>query len=218
MAANSYLTKGQPQFSDAGAPDTAVDPSLVAQYAGIVGNRIVGTSTQRAAFSGIWAGFSGGPWNGLEFEETDTGTVYKRLGGAWKAWESSWIPVTLSLGGVTLGSGGTNVGEYKHIAGTTRYRGTITLGTGGGLTGPVTLTLGTAITDAANANLGTARYRDTSAPASTTGPIDRSSSTIIRLLIQSVAATYPVDGTLSSSTPWNWAATDTIDFDFTVTH
>lgn len=83
MAADGYGSKGEPEFDDGGAPDTAVDPTLVGQYAGIVGNRVAGTSTQRAAFTAIWSGFSSGPWDGLVFHETDTKQTYERRAGAW---------------------------------------------------------------------------------------------------------------------------------------
>lgn len=130
MAANSYGTRGNPVFSDSGAPDTAVDPSLAAQYGSIVGNRIVGTSTQRAAFSGIWAGFSGGPWDGLEFYETDTNLVYLRVSGAWvvRYDDTGWTAPTLLNSWVNLGSGYAAT-RYRRINRIVYIEGTVASGT-----------------------------------------------------------------------------------------
>lgn len=122
MAADGYGTKGEPEFDDGNAPDTAVDPTLVAQYAGIVGNRIVGTSGERAAFSSIWTGFSGGPWNGLEFEETDTGLMYKRISGSWvlREGDSGWVTPTLNTGWSVASS---NTPMYRRLNGVVYIRG-----------------------------------------------------------------------------------------------
>lgn len=89
MAVNSYGAKGQPQFSDTGAPDTAVDPTKVGEYAGAVGNRMVGTTTQRNTLTLLWAGFSGGAWEGLRFYDTTLGVEYIRIG-------SDWVPAQTS--------------------------------------------------------------------------------------------------------------------------
>lgn len=70
MAADSYGPKGEPQFAGSGVPQDAADLSLVATYAAKVGNRVSGTSAERAAPDG-WM-----PASGLEFYETDTGLTY----------------------------------------------------------------------------------------------------------------------------------------------
>lgn len=70
MAADSYGPKGEPQFAGSGVPQDAADLSLVATWAAKVGNRISGTSAERAAPTG-WV-----PTPGLEFYETDTGLTF----------------------------------------------------------------------------------------------------------------------------------------------
>lgn len=41
---------GAPQFADADAPDPAVNPTQVSDYAAQVGNRLVGTTAERTAY------------------------------------------------------------------------------------------------------------------------------------------------------------------------
>lgn len=75
MTAETLGTKGQPHFSSAGAPQIDVDPSLVADYAALVGNHIVGTAAQRNA--GVVPGTSTPVWVGLTWEDTTDGLTYK---------------------------------------------------------------------------------------------------------------------------------------------
>ena len=77
MAQDSIGPKGQPQFSGLGAPDMAVDPGLVADYAALVGNRKVGTTAQRLALTGVEV------WEELAFGDTSLGIEFTRIGGAW---------------------------------------------------------------------------------------------------------------------------------------
>lgn len=76
-ADGTYGDKNQPHFLDGGAPDLATDSNLISDYAALVGNRKVGTKAQKDALSGK------NVWEGLEFEETDTGILWKRKSGSW---------------------------------------------------------------------------------------------------------------------------------------
>lgn len=84
MSADSYATKGNPVFDGTKKPDTAVDLTLLGEYAASVGNRKVGTRLERLALT-TNPGATNKMWEGLVFEQldgTDKGTwVY--LGGEW---------------------------------------------------------------------------------------------------------------------------------------
>lgn len=90
--------KGQPQFLDAGAPDIAVDPNLVADYAALVGNRKVGTTAQQDALAGDLV------WEGLLFGNTTDGTE-RRFTAAGAAEIIGGLKQVLDLGTLTLASG-----------------------------------------------------------------------------------------------------------------
>jgi hypothetical protein len=72
---------GAPQFSDAGAPDTGVDPTEVAKYAADVGNRIVRANL---------AALNAYTWKraGLRGVALDTGIEYAHNGSGWVATEA----------------------------------------------------------------------------------------------------------------------------------
>ena len=67
-----------------------------------------------------------------------TGTV---VGAATTDISAAWAAFTSTLTGVTLGTGGTNVGAYVQIGKTVHFRITVTLGTGGVLTANMTATV-----------------------------------------------------------------------------
>ncbi|GAA4175730.1 gp53-like domain-containing protein [Gryllotalpicola koreensis] len=93
MAADSYGSHNEPQFSATGAPDDANDLTTLGAYAAKVGNRKVGTNAQRSALSGsdIWAG--------LEFYETDTKSTYVTPDG------TSWVKESMfAVGSVASGT------------------------------------------------------------------------------------------------------------------
>lgn len=81
MALDSRGTKGQPQFSSSGVPAIDVDPSQVADYAAMVGNHIVGTTTQRLA--AVVPGTSTPVWDELWWSDSTDGRVYQRISGSW---------------------------------------------------------------------------------------------------------------------------------------
>jgi hypothetical protein len=84
MAVDSYGSRGEPKFSDSGAPDIAVDPTKVAEYARFVGNRITGTTAQRNAFNHPdWPHLTT-PWEGLVWYDTTLDREFLWTGSGWK--------------------------------------------------------------------------------------------------------------------------------------
>lgn len=82
MSAETHGDKGQPHFDALGAPAIDVDPSSVADYAALVGNRISDTQANRLA--NVFPNASGKPiTDGIEWYETDTGDTYLRDQGSW---------------------------------------------------------------------------------------------------------------------------------------
>lgn len=95
MAAETYGTKGEPQFASSGAPAIDVDPTQVAVYAGTVGNHIVGTSTQRTA--NVVPGPSGKPvWEGCLWDDTTDSITYKYISGSWVSWVTPFTTGTIA--------------------------------------------------------------------------------------------------------------------------
>ncbi len=78
MAADSYGPNGEPQFAGSGVPQDAADLTLVGAYAGQVGNRRVGPTTDRNAFLS-----SGQGGEGLIWGDTTDGNEYRLTGGSW---------------------------------------------------------------------------------------------------------------------------------------
>lgn len=95
MAAETYGTKGEPQFASSGAPAIDVDPTQVAVYAGTVGNHVVGTAAQRSA--GVIPGPSGKPvYEGLLWDDTTDSITYKYISGSWVPWITPWVTGTIT--------------------------------------------------------------------------------------------------------------------------
>ena len=116
MASESTGSKGQPYFSDAGAPDLGVDLGIVSDFSAATGNRGVGTTTERNALTG--AKF----YEGLAFGDTTLKAEFKVIDGSWKQvlGDTGWITPT-------LGSGWTNESgnsiQYRRRNGDVRFRG-----------------------------------------------------------------------------------------------
>lgn len=91
MTVNTRGDHGEPVVTD--PPTTIADFAAHAAYSRLVGNRIVGTASNRAAFS-TYYGFP--PFDGLEFYETDTGNEY--------VFTSSWIGTKTQAGVVAFAS------------------------------------------------------------------------------------------------------------------
>jgi len=96
--------RNEPQFLATGAPDTAMDLNTVANYAGTVGNRQVGTTAQRNAASG------NAVWEGLLWGDTSDGIEYKRRNGSWVRFSNRtasgfFVGATTAAGIVTVNHG-----------------------------------------------------------------------------------------------------------------
>lgn len=125
MTYSSLGAKRQPQFADADAPDVAVNPTQVANYAAEYGNYKVDTAAARTT-AAAWA------WEGLLWRDTDSNKVlWKFTSGAWKSWESPWIAYVPTYSGLTLGSGGVALIEYRYAAGDVEVKWKLTFGTSG---------------------------------------------------------------------------------------
>jgi|GEM_PF-7016297 len=80
MAAETYGTKGNPQFSASGAPQVDVDPQQAGEYAAVVGNNIVGTTAQRTA-NVVPNGSGKAVWTGLRWFDSSLNAVFEYIGG-----------------------------------------------------------------------------------------------------------------------------------------
>ena len=126
MAQDSTGPKGQPQFSDLGAPDMAVDPGLVADYAAKVGNRRTGTTAERLALADVDF------WEGLAFGDTTLKAEYKVIDGVWKAilGDTGFISATLLNGWVAFGTP-TSTPSHSKLNGVVSLDGALKNGTVG---------------------------------------------------------------------------------------
>lgn len=68
-------THGSPLYNS--SPQTVADLQAAVDYAALVGNHKVGTTSQRDAASGSEA------WDGLFWSDTTDGKTYKRVSGGW---------------------------------------------------------------------------------------------------------------------------------------
>lgn len=100
MAASSFGTKNEPQYADADAPDLALNPTQVAAYAAKVGNRRIGTTTERLAATGADV------WESLIWGDTTEKADYKRIGTAWERMADS--PPNLQIQAETARTYATN--------------------------------------------------------------------------------------------------------------
>jgi hypothetical protein len=78
MAADSYGPNGEPQFAGSGVPQDAADLTLVGAFAGQVGNRRKGSSSDRNSFLSTGQGQEGLIWG-----DTTDGNEYRLTGGSW---------------------------------------------------------------------------------------------------------------------------------------
>lgn len=112
-------SKGQPQYAGGDTTSIAAYLTALGNYGALVGNLIVGTSSQRTTFATAY-GFQ--PWDGLTFLETDTRTEW-RYNGTAAAWRR-YSRADTGLGMVQLypsASNGTieDTGDVKITAGST---------------------------------------------------------------------------------------------------
>lgn len=101
MAVDSYdPILGFPQFSDAGAPDIAVDPTAVAAYAADVGNFIIRNTSGRNAYAY--------KREGLMCYDTDIDALFIHSGTGWEPWlgnPGAWTNLPYPNGAQYVGFG-----------------------------------------------------------------------------------------------------------------
>jgi len=116
VTATSFGTKNEPKFADGDAPDLAVNPTQAAAYAAKVGNRRVGTATERLAATG------GDLWVGLTWGDTTDGNEYRYALAGWKIIyeDGAWVTPTLTAGWTNEAS---NPVQYKRRNGRVSFRG-----------------------------------------------------------------------------------------------
>lgn len=85
MSADSFGDKGQPVFDGTKKPDTAVDLTLLGEFAASIGNYKVGTRARRLALSSN-PGAQDKKWEGLVYEQLD-GTDK----GTWIYLNDEWV-------------------------------------------------------------------------------------------------------------------------------
>lgn len=110
-------------FSDTGAPDIGVDPTLVSAQANDVGTRIVRANLAALdAYAYKRAGLAG--------HALDTGREYVHDGTGWRGTleDTGWIAPTLTNGWVDAASG--EEVEYRRLNGVVIFKGRAALGTG----------------------------------------------------------------------------------------
>jgi hypothetical protein len=199
-------TKNQPQFLGGGAPATAVDYNLVSDYAAKVGNRRVGTTTERTTAA------AADVWEGLEWHDTTLSTIFVYVSGSWVPKASLWATFTPTVTGLTLGTAGVLLYANKHLVnGNEEIRIGWRLGTSGFSVGDIQITPPTAFASwlsALVAPLGPATLIDASAGASGRylGAL-YPAATLIRV---ATLGTSALQSTLSATAPFTWAASDEI--------
>jgi hypothetical protein len=148
------------------------------------------------------------------------GITYKWNGTVWKAWGSDWISYTPTLSGVAIGTGGAaaNTASYRYIDGQVKVRGVITLGSSGAsVSGTIDVTLpstATALRHPYQTYAGSGTLYDTSAGVNYYSFVAAANASVTDINIFFVGASGVRGGT-TASTPFVWAAGDSISYDFT---
>lgn len=96
-------SKGQPHFGGGDTVTLAQYLTSVSDYAALVGNRIVGTASQRSTFV---ASFGFAPFRGLEYFQTDDFNSYTFDGSAWIGTKTQAGIVALTSGQFAADGGG----------------------------------------------------------------------------------------------------------------
>lgn len=209
MAADSFGPKNEPQFGGDGVPQDAADLTTVAAFASKVGNRRIGTTTDRTTAIG-----TKDMWPGLEWYDITDGNWYQANANAsaWVVISGRWTDFSATYSGM---SGGTiNYAKMRRVADTLRVEFMWTMGSSGAISNPV---LGLPIQPAAwwsgtrklgNVNLIDAngnRYDGTAVPSPGGG-------------VFSARALYFSGGPpsfqlgITGTTPFTWASGDQIGF------
>ena len=137
---------------------------------------------------------------------------------SWIAYDNVWKSWTPTWSGVTKGTSPTETYAYYRIGKLVIAHGSITLGTGGGLTGSVTVTMPVATSASSISSIaGQASFLDASASASFFGNVDiASGSTTATIRAFDSSTTYLSRTNLSSTIPFTggaaWTVSDRIAF------
>jgi hypothetical protein len=138
------------------------------------------------------------------------GIEYRRLGGAWKAWDSDWITYTPTLTNITLGSGSSVVGKYRYQGTEVQRSLEIILGTGGSVGTNPTVSFPVAPETASPSNRmypGSIKFQDVSTLAVLDGTAILLGG-VLRLLYMGGS---PSAGTgITSTAPFTWTTGDFI--------
>jgi hypothetical protein len=102
VASSSTGPKQRPKFTTNDKPDPGVNEDEVSQYAALVGNRIVGTKTERERY-----GTTGLAWPGLEWRDVTDGFTYE-WNGSWQRQFKARTGFIYKAGLHTIGAPGTN--------------------------------------------------------------------------------------------------------------
>lgn len=122
--------------------------------------------------------------------------------------DAAWANRTPTLTNITLGTGGTNQQRYIQMGKTVMIRGSITLGTGGALTGSPTVNVPTTAATVTNMIwVGAARYHDPGTRLWVGICYITSAGTTIAF-VQSQGGT----GNLSATEPFTWGNTDELSY------
>ena len=130
----------------------------------------------------------------------------------------AWTAYTPTLTNITKGTGPTEAYHYAQLGKQVIVRGSITLGTGGTLSGSprFSLPVNASTNQATHAGpIGLAQFTDASAPGTDTfGYAFLFSNTTVQLSIFNAAGTYLTFSSLSSTVPITWTVSDRIRFQF----
>lgn len=201
MAADDYddIT-GAPQFAGAGAPDTAVDLTLVAAFAAMVGTRLIGTTAERLAYA-----FAR---EGLAWWDTDEDALYVHSGTGWLLQFKDWTSYTPTLGNMT----GTAAAAYQVIGETVNVRFRLTVATMGS-TPNLSLPINAVDTSAEFLD-GQVMFADVSGGTYWPGLLRRTNASAVDLYSVLASGTYGQMGAVTATAPFTWAASDIISANF----
>jgi len=189
MTASDFdATTGHPIFADGDAPDVAQNPTEVAEFAASVGTRPMGTTAERTAYAYARTG--------LRWRDTTDGCEYEYRSGGWVLINRPPTSYTVTMTGITLGTGGTATGQYRVVDGVVDFWVTVVLGTGAAATG--TIYVGLPVSASATfPHMGTFLAIGSSGNR-TSGVVGRDTATRAWLL-------NTANNFLSSTQPWSWA-------------
>jgi hypothetical protein len=136
--------------------------------------------------------------------------------GSWIGYDNTWKSWTPTWANVTKGTGATETYAYMRLGKLVIAHGSLTLGTGGAVSGSVTVTMPIATsTSSISTTAGAAFFFDTSASATFQGTVDiATNSSTATIRASDSSTTYLSRTNLSSTIPFGaaWAAGDRIGF------